>query len=338
MNARYKSILEQVHSWCKAKKADLLFLTIFGSNLYGTEIPGHSDLDIKGIFLPSLEALALQEYMANLNFSTSNDYCKNADRDVDVDLWSLQYWLKKLLPAGDTGALDLLFAPTHAACTLFLDPRLEPVFLTPLRLIDTLNGKACAEYALGQAKKYGLKGTKLGALKKVIKTLEESSYDHEARLETLASSLVATVNDPKFCRLESKNDQAMLFLLEKWYPLSLKLGDFFRRMEENYKRYGERALMAEKNQGLDWKAISHGLRAIRENIELVTSGKIIFPLKSREELLQIKQGRIPWEQCENLITEGLQELERLREISALVSKPDLALIDSLILGCYGLRI
>lgn len=43
-------------------------------------------------------------------------------------------WLLELLPAGDSDALELLFSPSHAACTLYRDAALDPVFSEPLRL------------------------------------------------------------------------------------------------------------------------------------------------------------------------------------------------------------
>ena len=52
----------------------LLYLTIFGSTLYGTSRNGKSDLDVKGIYLPSKEALALQKVQHCLSFSTGFSY------------------------------------------------------------------------------------------------------------------------------------------------------------------------------------------------------------------------------------------------------------------------
>jgi predicted nucleotidyltransferase len=159
--------LRHAHRMCAEHGASLLFLTLFGSTLYGTEKPGTSDLDVRGVFLPSRESLILNKAPKSLHFSTGNKECRNLAGDVDIDLWSVQHWLLKLLPSGDTGALDVLFAPSHAACTLYRHPALDAVFAGPLRLMDTGQGRAYAEYSLGQAKKYGIKGSRVGALKAV---------------------------------------------------------------------------------------------------------------------------------------------------------------------------
>ena len=160
-------LLEQAQALCEKHDATLLFLTFFGSTLYGTETPGKSDVDVRGIFLPSTKALALNKAAKSLHFSTSNNEHRNLAGDVDIDLWSVQHWLLKLLPTGDTGALDVLFAPSHPACALYRHPALDAVFENPMRFMDTGKGRAYAEYSLGQAKKYGIKGSRVGVLKAV---------------------------------------------------------------------------------------------------------------------------------------------------------------------------
>jgi predicted nucleotidyltransferase len=111
-------LLDQARALCRGQGASLLFLTFFGSTLYGTETPGRSDVDARGIFLPSAESLALNKAPKSLHFSTGSAERRNLAGDVDIDLWSVQHWLLKLLPSGDIGALDVLFSPSHAACTL----------------------------------------------------------------------------------------------------------------------------------------------------------------------------------------------------------------------------
>ncbi len=140
----HSPLLEQAQVLCHEHGASLLFLTLFGSSLYGTETPGKSDLDLRGIFLPSRESLALNKASKSLHFSTGNKERRNLAGDMDIDLWSVQHWLLKLLPAGDTGALDVLFAPSHTACTLYRHPALDVVFDNPLRLMDTGKGRAYA--------------------------------------------------------------------------------------------------------------------------------------------------------------------------------------------------
>ncbi|MCQ2444953.1 MAG: nucleotidyltransferase domain-containing protein [Mailhella sp.] len=335
----YDEILEQVRRLCSEKNAELLYLTVFGSTLYGTEIEGKSDIDVRGIFLPTMESLALNESSHSIHFTTGGNCSRNGRDDIDIDLWSLQYWLQKLLPAGDTGALDVLFSPSHGECTLYRDPRLDRVFENPLLFLDTNNGQACAEYSLGQAKKYGIKGSRLGALKRVGGCAFGlgSRLGEGARLAEIADAVVSSCDDARFCRIEEVSGAPMLFLCGKWHALSTKMGEFLTGLDGALKRYGQRASDAEQSGGIDWKAISHAVRAIRQSREILETGKLRFPLESREELKGIKTGRMCWEEAEALILKGLEELEVLRAGSPYSVKPDREAGRSVILSCYGLE-
>ena len=98
----------------------LLFLTRFGSDLYGTRVEGISDTDVRGIFLPMEAPASLEEacMQKGVHSSTSVSDQKNGPQDEDMDLLPLERWLCQMLPLGNTGALDLLFAPTNPSCTL----------------------------------------------------------------------------------------------------------------------------------------------------------------------------------------------------------------------------
>ncbi|NJK45645.1 MAG: hypothetical protein HC933_16475 [Pleurocapsa sp. SU_196_0] len=85
---------------------------------FGTATPS-SDLDVKGVFLPTRASLYLQnapqQFTANTNPSDSER--KNTLDDVDVTVWSLQFWMKLVL-RGDINAVSLLFSPSHPDATL----------------------------------------------------------------------------------------------------------------------------------------------------------------------------------------------------------------------------
>ena len=99
-------MLEKIKEMLNPHK--LVYLTEFGSTLYGMNSP-ESDIDYKGIFVPNKEDLLLGKKMKSLNFSTGNDKSKNSKEDIDVEVWSLHYFLE-LLQKGETSAVDLLFS------------------------------------------------------------------------------------------------------------------------------------------------------------------------------------------------------------------------------------
>ncbi|MDR2819790.1 MAG: nucleotidyltransferase domain-containing protein [Desulfovibrio sp.] len=336
IHSKHPVLLEHAQTLCREHGASLLFLTMFGSTLYGTETPGKSDIDVRGIFLHSPESLALNKAPKSLHFSTGNNERRNLAGDVDIDLWSVQYWLLKLLPSGDTGALDVLFSPSHTACTLYRHPALDAIFANPLRLVDTGKGRAYAEYSLGQAKKYGIKGSRVGALKAVRTWLQEHCPEpqpHE-RLGGYLDSLAASCADDRFCSVVTVREEHALQLCGKLHISTIRMEDLTRRVEADMQRYGARAEEAERNEGLDFKALSHALRALDQIEELLQTGKIVFPLRSREELITVKEGRYLWREVESRILGRLEAVDTLRENAPFTGSFDAAFAETCVLACY----
>ena len=102
-------------------------------------------------------------------------------------------------------------------------------------------------------------------------------------------------------------------------------------------KYGARAIEAEKNLGLDFKALSHALRAFDQMEQLYKTGRIVFPLATREKLLRVKRGEIPWVELEPMIVERLKEIDAIREASDTKVVYDLDFAKAQIEKCYGLH-
>lgn len=329
-------VLSKVRSLCLESGVELVYLAFAGSTLYGTRVEGKSDVDARGLFLPSIKALTLEEAPKSLRFSTGNKARQNASGDLDLDLWSLQYWLLKLLPAGDTGALDLLFSPSHDDCVLYRHTMLDAVFASPLRLIDTDGGRGYAEYSLGQAKKYGVKGSHLGALRAVERLLNKLKPAPDERLASYFHSLTEVCGEDRFCAVREVKGHPMLALCGKLHEGTTRMGEFARRVEADMGRFGERAREAERSQGLDLKALSHALRALMQMEELLTTGKVCFPLRQSEELIAVKEGRLTRDDVESRILKRLDAVENLRETAPFRGIPDGAFARDCLLSCYGL--
>ena len=335
----YADLVNQTQALCHERGASLLFLTLFGSTLYGTELPGKSDLDVRGIFLPSAERLVLGNASKSLHFSSSCGERRNVAGDVDIDLWSIQHWLLKLLPAGDTGALDLLFSPSHAACTLYRRPELDTVFANPLRFTDIGKGRAYAEYSLGQAKKYGIKGSRVGALKTVRDWLRLNCPEPSGneRLGDYIDALAKECAVSRFCSMETIQGEKALQLCGKRHMGTIRMPELIRRVEADMRRYGARAEEARQNEGLDFKALSHALRALDQMEELLQTGKIIFPLKNRKELIAVKEGKYSWREMEPRILQRLETVDAMRERSAFAGMYDAGFAEKCVRACYNLE-
>lgn len=109
-----------------------------------------------------------------------------------------------------------------------------------------------------------------------------------------------------------------------------RAGDGQRLVDE----YGERALQAERDEGIDWKALSHAVRVGREALELLQTGRITFPLPYASELLAIRRGERPYDAVGEEIEQLLEAVEAAAMCSALPDTPDRGFIDDLVARAY----
>lgn len=290
---------------CAEHGAVLLYLTLFGSTLYGTGTP-NSDIDARGVFIQSEAALRTGRYRHSLKYSSSQSQMRNSNEDMDIDLWSLEYWVLELLKKGDTGALDLLFSPSNPACCLVKNPVMDIFFNNAERLINPAVFPATIAYAMHQAKKYGIKGSRLGLFRTIGQFLE--TIDISGRLGAIMPDMAASFGENAF--YEQYADKIVIG--GKTHPASTPLSEFKRRIETELKKYGSRAQDALENRGVDFKALSHALRAVFQIEELCETGRIIYPLKNAAFLRSVKAGEYPWPEVESMILEGIKKIEALK--------------------------
>ena len=130
----------------------LLYLTKYGSHLYGTSTE-NSDTDFKGIFLPNKQDCLLGKVCKHFTFSTGESESKNNKDDIDVQLWSLQYWMT-LVNKGETNSLNLLYSFTYPEMIFYMDSRMKNIFENHNKLYTTNDCNAHVGYAKGNMKKY----------------------------------------------------------------------------------------------------------------------------------------------------------------------------------------
>jgi len=97
-------------------------------------------------------------------------------------------------------------------------------------------------------------------------------------------------------------------------------------------------LQAERNEGVDWKALSHAVRVGREAVELYQTGVIVFPLRCAEHLLRIKRGELPYREVAAEIETLLEEVETSAARSRLPTEPRLDLMEEIVASAHRKRI
>jgi hypothetical protein len=101
-----------------------------------------------------------------------------------------------------------------------------------------------------------------------------------------------------------------------------------------FDEYGHRALLAETNQGVDWKACMHAVRVSCEAQELLMHHTITYPRPEADQLLAIRKGELPYKDVADMLENGLDRLEECAKASALPERGDQAGAEALVLKTY----
>ena len=184
----------------------LLYLTQYGSHLYGTNTE-NSDLDFRGVYIPTIDDLILHKDKDEINeeltlFEIRDEYNKNPviytkepktlisswhlkQIKVDIKIFSLQKFIQ-LCSKADTNALDLLFSynperkdiqqyvynkEQYYENGILAHPYIPFIefLINRGKLINTDRLESPITYAFKQATKYGLKGERRQVMMNLLK-------------------------------------------------------------------------------------------------------------------------------------------------------------------------
>jgi hypothetical protein len=321
---------------------DLIVELRFGSHLYGTATP-LSDIDYKAVYIPPARDILMQRVRGAISRPTDKAPGeKNAPGAVDHDMHSLQRYLE-LLAEGQTMALDMLFAP-DSAMTRPPAPLWREIQANAPRLV-TRRASAFVRYCRQQANKYGIKGSRVAVAREALALLAGAEAIHGATAKLSAAETEVTQFADAFehvalIDLPMPSGQLVrrLEVCGKKMPFTRSIKsarDIAQRMVDEY---GQRALQAERHEGIDWKALSHAVRVGREALELFATGKITFPLPYAAEILAIKRGEVSYQLVAEAIDQLLVDVEAASLSSPLREEPDQGLIDELVAEAYRRKV
>ncbi len=309
-----------------------------GAHLYGTATPA-SDFDAKSVFLPAARDILLQQVQATIVESRERAPGeRNAPGDVDVESHSLHRFLT-LLAAGQPLAIEILFTPD----VFMLSPPdklwREVQAIGPSLI--TRRAGIFARYCRKQAEQYGVKGERAAAARMALVALmaAEAVRGTQARLEEIAVELeTLAIASPHIAlvdvEVQENRTVRHLEVCGRKAPFTAMIRAAREMTERLVAGYGERALEAERQSGVDWKALSHAVRVGREAVELFTTGRLHFPLASAPRLLDIKLGRVPYIEVAREIEALLGEVEHSAAASTLPDEPDLVAAEALVIRAY----
>lgn len=310
----------------------------FGSHVYGTSLPT-SDTDIKAVHIPPVRDILLQRAKPVIVQKTKLDEsAKNGPEDTDFESFSLHRYMGLLLE-GQTVALDMLFTPERWIVDASDEWR-EIVLHRHAWLSSGVS--SFVGYCRQQANRYGIRGSRIAATREALALLDDLMLtedplsklkDHWGKVEAFAEGrdhvqiLESTHSDGRAVKLLevcNRKVQEHVTLKEARKVFQLIMGN-----------YGHRALQAERNQGVDWKALMHAVRVCEEVKELLRYGYITFPRPEADYLLKVRQGELPYAEVAERIETGMAELEVAMSASFLRREPNHALADQLVAQIYG---
>jgi predicted nucleotidyltransferase len=311
----------------KKYNVKVVLFTKAGSHLYGTETKD-SDVDYKGLFLPSLPDLLKDNSLEFLDYSTNKTNEKNTKDDIDFTLQSVQKWTSDCLK-GETGALDLLFScftnPT------FIDNEFLDYISNNYKDFLSKKPNAFIGYANQQAKKYSLKKDRYQEIKNIIQELHDLTKDNHSRMNLPMKAFWPEIknlinnNSWKYSSIvmaagpKKHIEEEYLEILGRKFHPSVKLCHVLGRLEKVEKDYGNRAKRCDSPT--EWKSLSHAVRVMDEIIELLETRYITFPLKNTEFIKNVKLGKIKQEEVSAYLQSKLDNIDELIEKSELPDEP-----------------
>lgn len=314
-----------------------LVKVVHGSHLYGTNTPA-SDMDFKGVHLPSGNAIILQrpEEVRELGF-VSKDGTKNTADAVDYQSYSLQKFLK-MLAVGDTVATEILFAPPEMMVEV--DPLWMEIRADAVNLLNR-QARGFVGYCQRQAAKYGIKGSRMAAVKKLVDLLQRAENNRgvggDATLGRIEDLLRVFADGEEHASMENipspnGSDLWHIVCCDRKMPMTAAIKEATKVYTKVWENYGERARAAMTNNGIDWKAVSHAVRVARQALELLRTKTITFPRPDAAELLEIKLGKRPYSEVSPMLEALVAEV--LACESDLPEETDRTHLDALVFVAY----
>ena len=324
--------------------------TVFGSHLYELQTPT-SDRDYKGIFIPHPRDILLGTAPKAIDTSTGDKNSKNTIDDIDRQLYSLKKFIS-LACDGDTVALDMLHATDDK---LVANSEIWQYIRANRWRFYTTELTGLFGYVRKQAAKYGVKGSRLAALREVYDVLQATETSHAAITEYTTNQkgeTVSRVRETKvsdifhlfpcneFCRFVKDDTmksgcQDFYEVLGRKFQFTVRAAEMRKSLYKLWDEYGERARQAEANEGIDWKALSHALRGGYQLISIFRDGDIVYPLKESGFIKRVKTGGAKFSEVQEELEYAMQQVERLAAVSQYPKQVDREFWDTFVERVYA---
>ena len=288
-----------------------------GSHLYGTSVP-ESDEDFMGLFVAPKEYYlgmkTVKEVNCNVVSKTADG--KNDKDAIDSKLYELKNFVR-LAADGNPNIIESLFVnENNITDSNFIGRRLlHNKFLFPSKLVK----QRFIGYAVGQLHKAKEKPENFDNLT-MFQTFYDSTIDNKRIVE------MAYIRHPVTEFMSFYPDHVSIGGLN--FNCNVKMRKVMDKVSTRIKNASHRQDMWTK-YGFDTKFMMHCMRLILEGQELLETGKIEFPLKEKQLLLDIRTGQFAFEEVHEMIVKKKNELENFE--SSLPATPNFDKINELLI-------
>ncbi len=338
------SINNIIKNFEEEKNCKVVYITLFGSKLFGTDNP-NSDTDYKGIFIPNREDVLLKRDIEHYNFNSNNENTKNGKDDIDLQLFSI-YKFFSLLKKGETGAIDILFSMFREDTQVYNDKAFTSVIMENYKKFYSKNLHSFVGYCVGQSKVYNVRGERFNELHTFVEYFNALVKEQGAeKLESMFPQIeeLFQAHSYKYINFTmaptsrgsgEPKEGKYVEVLGKRFLGTVTVKYFADKIADMEEQFGNRARASAK--GVDFKALSHAVRVINEVEELIDSDFITFPLKNRVYITSVKEGKEKLEDVMDYIDQKLNIVQEKLEHSTLPERSDEVFTNALILDLLSL--
>jgi uncharacterized protein len=278
---------------------------VTGSNLYGTNLPS-SDRDYTGIFIASKPFYLGLDKVEEVDLSITS---KSADGKNDSDAIDRKFHefrkLVRLVADGNPNIIELVMVDEvrNNDCIVYINDFGRKLLANRELFPSKLVKQRFIGYSISQMHKAKTKPDNyldLSLFKERFETyclkpmyptrLIEYKYNN-----TVLSELISFHTD--FATIGGMN-----------FNLNVKIIDVYLAIISRIEKASHRADMWTK-YGMDTKFLAHAIRLMFEGKELLETGNIEFPLKQKDLLLDIRNGKFSLEEIHELADQTKNDLE-----------------------------
>ncbi len=303
-------------------------MTAFGSHMYGTE-RAESDVDYRGVFMPSATDILCQNV---------TDSSKDAPEElIGTDFMSHPFHrFLKMVRYGEPAAIDMAFAPEEFWVKGHTDMRVWDQFLNTRPCLLSRDLPKYLGFCKTVVEAYGIRADRHEAARKALEIVELAMISHGglARVAVVEDQIKAL--DPRFVTTGADSEQrALLGVCGTNIHITQSLTDFQIRLASMNRMFKRQASSDRADDAKDFKSLHHSVRIVEQGLELLTTGKLVFPRANAEYLLAIKQQRTDFDQTVIHLVDTYDAMLAAVDHSPLPATVDDAVLSGVISQVYG---